>query len=261
MAAVPGRQAGPRPARVDDHLRLPGARRARAGRPRHRLPRHPPRARGGCSRERFGLDHTTLQVDHEGGELLQIETRRRRRWRSRSARDGYEIDDDRDRLDVDAIWGYPARAPTGRRTSRARSSSVDRGLALPRPLRARRRAGRVRAGGHRRGHLRLDRRRFVLEPHRGRGLGVWLVETLLAPPASCRGCASVTAGHRATPTASTSASASSRDRRAADGRAVVSPERALRQPGGEAHRVDLDPGARPRGAARWRSWRGCIARS
>ncbi len=24
--------------------------------------------------ERFGLDHTTLQVDHEGGELLQIET-------------------------------------------------------------------------------------------------------------------------------------------------------------------------------------------
>jgi cobalt-zinc-cadmium efflux system protein len=23
--------------------------------------------------ERFGLDHTTLQVDHEGGELLQIE--------------------------------------------------------------------------------------------------------------------------------------------------------------------------------------------
>jgi cobalt-zinc-cadmium efflux system protein len=24
--------------------------------------------------QRFGLDHTTLQVDHEGGELLQIET-------------------------------------------------------------------------------------------------------------------------------------------------------------------------------------------
>ena len=24
--------------------------------------------------ERFGLDHTTLQVDHEGGELLQIST-------------------------------------------------------------------------------------------------------------------------------------------------------------------------------------------
>ena len=22
--------------------------------------------------ERFGLDHTTLQVDHEGGELLEI---------------------------------------------------------------------------------------------------------------------------------------------------------------------------------------------
>ena len=24
--------------------------------------------------ERFGLEHTTLQVDHEGGDLLQIET-------------------------------------------------------------------------------------------------------------------------------------------------------------------------------------------
>ncbi len=24
--------------------------------------------------QRFGLEHTTLQVDHEGGELLQIET-------------------------------------------------------------------------------------------------------------------------------------------------------------------------------------------
>ena len=28
----------------------------------------------GMLHERFGLDHTTLQVDHEGGELLQIET-------------------------------------------------------------------------------------------------------------------------------------------------------------------------------------------
>ena len=27
-----------------------------------------------CSQDRFGLDHTTLQVDHEGGDLLQIET-------------------------------------------------------------------------------------------------------------------------------------------------------------------------------------------
>ena len=39
--------------------------------------------------ERFGLDHTTLQVDHEGGELLQIETGRpgagRRRGGSRLA--------------------------------------------------------------------------------------------------------------------------------------------------------------------------------
>ena len=26
-------------------------------------------------RERFGLDHTTLQVDHAGSELLEIEPR------------------------------------------------------------------------------------------------------------------------------------------------------------------------------------------
>ncbi|MGH2985275.1 MAG: cation diffusion facilitator family transporter [Solirubrobacterales bacterium] len=37
-------------------------------------------------RERFGLDHTTLQVDHEGGELLQIETPRDRVGGTGSAR-------------------------------------------------------------------------------------------------------------------------------------------------------------------------------
>ena len=45
-------------------------------------------------RERFGLDHTTLQVDHEGGELLQIETRRRRR------------------SDLTALYGSPAEKLT-----------------------------------------------------------------------------------------------------------------------------------------------------
>ncbi|HMD51971.1 MAG TPA: hypothetical protein VKG62_04595, partial [Solirubrobacteraceae bacterium] len=29
----------------------------------------------GVLHERFGLDHTTLQVDHEGGELLEIAPR------------------------------------------------------------------------------------------------------------------------------------------------------------------------------------------
>jgi hypothetical protein len=27
--------------------------------------------------ERFGLEHTTIQVDHEGGQLLQIEAAER----------------------------------------------------------------------------------------------------------------------------------------------------------------------------------------
>ena len=40
-----GRQGGPRPARVDDHVRLPGARRARARRSRYRLPRDAARPR------------------------------------------------------------------------------------------------------------------------------------------------------------------------------------------------------------------------
>ena len=68
------RQGGPRPARVDDHLRLPGARRARARRRATPTATPPGASSSGCSSERFGLEHTTLQVDHEGGELLQIET-------------------------------------------------------------------------------------------------------------------------------------------------------------------------------------------
>ena len=61
-----------------------------------------------CSHERFGLDHTTLQVDHEGGELLQIETapdgRRSRRVNLTPRR--LRLSDDRERLDVDATWEY-----------------------------------------------------------------------------------------------------------------------------------------------------------
>ena len=69
-----GRAPGPRPARVDDHLR--------AFRPSPptcwsiATPTATPtrRALERMLDERFGLEHTTLQVDHEGGELLQIET-------------------------------------------------------------------------------------------------------------------------------------------------------------------------------------------
>ena len=64
------RRRGPRPARLGGHLGLPGALRAR---PRRRATTDchadAPRARGGCSHERFAIEHTTLQVDHEGGDL------------------------------------------------------------------------------------------------------------------------------------------------------------------------------------------------
>jgi cobalt-zinc-cadmium efflux system protein len=40
--------------------------------------------------ERFGLDHTTLQVDHQGGDLLQIETAE-------------------ERTEAEAIWNHPSR--------------------------------------------------------------------------------------------------------------------------------------------------------
>ena len=61
-----GRRRGARPPRLDGDERLPRALGARARRARRRLPR----VRRGCRRccdERFGLDHTTLQVDHAPG--------------------------------------------------------------------------------------------------------------------------------------------------------------------------------------------------
>ena len=139
----------------------------------------------GCSQSRFGLDHTTLQVDHEGGELLQIETAPARRDRRRMIRA-------RRRLRAlrraraprrRARSGRILRRRTGRRTFHATSSSGRSPARCARPLRPRRRAGRLRPGGHRLGHVRLDRRRLRRSSrHRGRGLGVWMVETLLDAP-------------------------------------------------------------------------------
>ena len=98
MAATRRRQAGPRPPRLDDHLRLSGACRSRPRRPRDRLPRDAPRARGDAPRALRARPH-----DPAG------RPRGRRAAADRDViaeRDGYELSDDRERLDVDAIWNY-----------------------------------------------------------------------------------------------------------------------------------------------------------
>ena len=73
LVAGGGCRRGARPARVGALGGLPRALGARAGRARGRLPRGAARLEA-LLRERFGLEHTTLQVDHEeGGELLELE--------------------------------------------------------------------------------------------------------------------------------------------------------------------------------------------
>ncbi len=97
-------------------------------------------------------------------------------------RDGYVITDDPGRLDVDAIWGYLRGAywsPNVPRDVVARS--IEGSLCL----------GLYAPGGGQAGFARAVTDAatyawiadvFVLEPHRGRGLGVWLIETLLDHP-------------------------------------------------------------------------------
>jgi GNAT superfamily N-acetyltransferase len=97
-------------------------------------------------------------------------------------RDGYLISTDPARLDREAIWRFLRTtywAPHPRRdvVERAIEHSIVFGLFSPRQEQA--------------GFARVvtDRARFawladvfVLQAHRGRGLGVWLVETVLAHP-------------------------------------------------------------------------------
>lgn len=99
-----------------------------------------------------------------------------------SARDGYDISTDPARLDRDAIWGFLRTSywsPGVARdvVERAIDNSLVFGLYAP--------AG-AQAGFAR---VLTDRARFgwlcdvfVLEAHRGRGLGTWLVETVVTHP-------------------------------------------------------------------------------
>jgi GNAT superfamily N-acetyltransferase len=99
-----------------------------------------------------------------------------------SIRDGYVISDDRDRVDLDLTWRFLRTAywsPNVPRDVVARS--IDNSLCL----------GVYEDGGRQVGFARVVTDRaafawiadvFIVEAHRGRGLGKWLIETVLAHP-------------------------------------------------------------------------------
>jgi GNAT superfamily N-acetyltransferase len=99
-------------------------------------------------------------------------------WR----RDGYVISMDATRLDREAIWRFLRTSYWSAGVAR---EVVERGIENSMPF------GLFAPGGDQAGFARVvtDRARFawladvfVLEPHRGRGLGVWLVGTVLSHP-------------------------------------------------------------------------------
>jgi GNAT superfamily N-acetyltransferase len=105
-----------------------------------------------------------------------------------ASRDGYEISDDRDRLDLDAVWGYLREAywsPNVPRDVVERSIAGSLALGLYAPDGEQ--AGFARAVTDGATYAWIADV-FVLEPHRGRGLGLWLVKTLLDHP-RLQGCA------------------------------------------------------------------------
>lgn len=99
-----------------------------------------------------------------------------------ATRDGYTISSNPGRLDLDAIWGFLRTAYWSPEIPR---DSVARAIAGSLPF------GLYAPDGAQAGFARVvsDFARFawlgdvfVLDGHRGRGLGVWLVETILAQP-------------------------------------------------------------------------------
>ena len=99
-----------------------------------------------------------------------------------ATRDGYEISDDPARVDVDAVWAFLREAywsPNVPRdvVERSIAGSLSLGMYAPDG----RQAGFARAVTDGATFAWIADV-FVLDEHRGRGLGVWLVETLLAHP-------------------------------------------------------------------------------
>jgi GNAT superfamily N-acetyltransferase len=99
-----------------------------------------------------------------------------------STRDGYVISTDPARLDHEAIWGF---LRTSYWSPDIERDVVARGIEHSLPF------GLYAPGGAQAGFARVvtDHARFawladvfVLEEHRGRGLGVWLVETVVGDP-------------------------------------------------------------------------------
>ena len=97
-------------------------------------------------------------------------------------RDGYEISTDAARLDRDAVWEFLRTSYWASGLPRTVvDRSIDHALAF----------GLYSPSGDQVGFARVvtDRARFawlsdvfVLDEHRGRGLGAWLVETVLSHP-------------------------------------------------------------------------------
>lgn len=97
-------------------------------------------------------------------------------------RAGYRISDEHERLDVPAIWAYLRKSYWSPNVPfEVVERSLSRSLCL----------GLYDSSGAQAGFARAVTDAatfawiadvFVFEPHRGRGLGVWLVESLLAHP-------------------------------------------------------------------------------
>lgn len=97
-------------------------------------------------------------------------------------RDGYEVDDDPDRIDVDSAWGYLRGAYWSENVprevvARAIAGSLSFGLYAPDGSQV----GFARAVTDRATYAWIADV-YVLERERGRGLGVWLIETVLGHP-------------------------------------------------------------------------------
>jgi GNAT superfamily N-acetyltransferase len=99
-----------------------------------------------------------------------------------SERDGYMISDDPGRVDLDVTWGFLRTAYWSENVPR---DVVERAIANSLPV------GLYDPAGAQVGFARVVTDRaafawiadvFVLEDHRGKGLGRWLVETVLAHP-------------------------------------------------------------------------------